>query len=109
MKYCPSCGNEMEDNAVMCVKCGNAVAAPAPVAAKKQPSKLLTMLIIGRTLLILAIAVEFFGTVIVDNFIFYDDVYYISQTIYTILEFGGNILLLLCGFDIIKNKLEILK
>lgn len=25
MKNCPSCGNELADNAVMCVKCGNKI------------------------------------------------------------------------------------
>lgn len=107
MKYCPSCGNEMDDNAVMCVKCGNAVAAPAPVAAKKQPSKLWPMLVIGGVLLVLGMAFEFFG--VMGGLIIDDDIYYISQPIYTILEFVGNILLLICGFDILRNKPGILR
>ena len=106
MKYCPSCGNEMDDNAVMCVKCGN-VAAPAPVAAKKQPSKLWPMLIIGGVLLVLGMAFEFFG--VMGGLIIDDDIYYISRPFYTILEFVGNILLLICGFDILRNKPGILR
>lgn len=109
MKYCPSCGNEMDDNAVICVKCGNAVAAPAPVAAKKQPSKLWPMLVIGGVLLVLGMAFEVF--VVMGGFII-ADIYYISRpiyTIYTILKFIGNILLLICGFDILRNKPGILR
>lgn len=109
MKYCPSCGNEMDDNAVMCVKCGNAVAAPAPVAAKKQPSKLWPMLVIGGALLALGMAFEFFGVVGSRIFYYYDDIYLIPLQISKILEFGGKVLLLICGFDIIKNKPGILR
>lgn len=29
MKNCPSCGNELADNAVMCVKCGNKISGEA--------------------------------------------------------------------------------
>ena len=31
MKYCPHCGAELVDDAVVCVKCGRRVAPPAPV------------------------------------------------------------------------------
>ncbi len=38
MKYCSKCGNEMEDNAVACEKCGNTL-VPVQTAAVNQPAK----------------------------------------------------------------------
>lgn len=123
MKYCPSCGNEMEDNAVICVKCGN-VAAPAPVAAKKQPSKLWPMLVIGGVLLVAGAVfgllsecapyvyrfyTEFFHDYDLEILEFFTLMRNIPAIISLILEVGGKVLLLICGFDIIKNKPGILR
>ena len=40
MKYCPNCGSELLDDAVICVKCGKQVApmATATPAVKDAPS-----------------------------------------------------------------------
>ena len=56
MKYCSNCGNEMVDEAVVCVKCGRSVNQGAPAApVAKQPSGMQTackvFMIIGTVMM----------------------------------------------------------
>ena len=48
MKYCPHCGAELVDDAVVCVKCGRSVAPPAPVRQEDD-----TMSTVAKVFLIL--------------------------------------------------------
>lgn len=50
MKYCVHCGAEMFDEAVVCVKCGRAVASNKPTAAQQEDD---TMALVIKIFLII--------------------------------------------------------
>jgi len=54
MKFCSSCGNEVNENAIMCVKCGCAINQAALPGSKKR----LTYILLGF----------FFGVIGIHNF-----------------------------------------
>lgn len=39
MKYCEKCGNQLLDEAIMCPKCGYAVAGKQPTKAQNEQAK----------------------------------------------------------------------
>ena len=51
MKYCVHCGNEIHDEAIVCVKCGRSVTSPLPAPAEKQKDD--TMVTVVKILLIM--------------------------------------------------------
>ena len=44
--YCKNCGNEIEDKAVVCVKCGTATANAAPPPQQKIPNHLVGAILV---------------------------------------------------------------
>jgi len=54
MKYCEKCGNQLFDEAVMCPKCGCAVAPKKPTKQQKEQAKNQAK---GAILIIAAIAI----------------------------------------------------
>ncbi len=45
MKYCVHCGNEIHDEAVVCVKCGCSVEAPKPVTVNDDTNDTLSVVV----------------------------------------------------------------
>lgn len=54
MKFCEKCGNQLLDEAVMCPKCGCAVAGKQPTAEQKKKAKNQA---VGAILIIAGVAV----------------------------------------------------
>ena len=54
MKYCEKCGNQLLDEAIMCPKCGCAVAGKQPTKEQNEHAK---NQVKGAILIILAIAI----------------------------------------------------
>ncbi len=46
-KYCSNCGNEIDENAIVCVKCGCAVNDSKPAAKEKTPFAAIILGILG--------------------------------------------------------------
>ncbi len=74
-KFCPNCGNEMVDDAVMCVKCGtmvgennvnkNSEAKPAVSGEKKKglPAWAIVLIVLGGLGLLVVIAIVVFAII----------------------------------------------
>lgn len=57
MKYCEKCGNELLDEAIMCPKCGCAVAGKQPIKQQNEYAKNQAK---GAIMIIAAIAIAVF-------------------------------------------------
>ena len=57
MKYCEKCGNQLLDEAIMCPKCGCAVAGKQPTKAQDEYAKKQAK---GAVMIIAAIAIVIF-------------------------------------------------
>lgn len=62
MQYCKSCGEELNENAAVCVKCGNAVQSLSAPANKRKTNKSLIMYI-----LLSAITFGIYGLVVMSS------------------------------------------
>ena len=45
--YCPNCGNQVDDNAVVCLKCGCALSPSSPTKSVEQDEANIGMAILG--------------------------------------------------------------
>lgn len=54
MRYCPNCGAEVNENAVVCVRCGSGVyATPAPMPVPAEPQKDTTLQTVIKVFMII--------------------------------------------------------
>ncbi len=47
MKYCPNCGNQVDENAIVCLQCGCALPHPQPPKSVEQDESNIGMAILG--------------------------------------------------------------
>lgn len=105
MRICPSCGNEVNDNAIVCVKCGIALPEKAEIKSAEVlfPNFIMTLksgLIIYLTSNIFYLICDVFGGIIFS----YTLVYRISFLL-EFLEFAGSVLMLVSAFQLGKYLL----
>lgn len=59
MRYCPNCGAEVNENAVVCVRCGSGVyASPVPTPVPVQPQKDDTLQTVIKVFLIIGCVMQ---------------------------------------------------
>lgn len=59
MRYCPNCGAEVNENAVVCVRCGSGVyATPAPAPVPAEPQKDSTLQTVIKVFMIIGCVMQ---------------------------------------------------
>lgn len=104
MKICPSCGNELNENAVVCVKCGTAL--PEKSEIKSSESLLLKFIKNLKIELIIFVISCTFNLIIsaISRYMDYSNSLAVGalgliSIIFSILEFAGIMLMLVSAFQ----------